>query len=341
MNLRRRHLDESQRALVAARAKEMFEEEARARQEASRARRGERADARAQICAGAPRKAAGEAAKLVNVSPRSVENASRVLKHGAPELVAAVESGKVSVSAAAAVAPLPVEEQRELVAKGPKEVAAAAKAVRAKKAARKKAAPKAAPKSAAHRELVARLRAEPPPDTNGPFRVVVLDPPWPLDATSGRPGWAGPDEEPPMTVEEIRDLDVSEYAHHDAIVWLWAPSTMLGEAFQCLAAWGFTPRTVLCWDKVHPDTGEWLHTRTEHCVVATRGKAVVDLSDQTNLLSAPTKGSRKPELCPGTKVDAFAWSRRDGWRTWLPKAPQPTGGQNAEGTLASGEAGTK
>jgi hypothetical protein len=49
------------------------------------------------------------AAELLNVGKRS---------DGAPELIAAVERGDVSVSAAADVARLPKPEQREIVARG-------------------------------------------------------------------------------------------------------------------------------------------------------------------------------------------------------------------------------
>jgi hypothetical protein len=46
------------------------------------------------------------AAELFNVSERSIQTAGNLLDHGAPELVQAVESGRVSVSAAADVAEL-------------------------------------------------------------------------------------------------------------------------------------------------------------------------------------------------------------------------------------------
>jgi hypothetical protein len=46
------------------------------------------------------------------------ERAETVRRYVAPELVAAVESGRVSVSAAANVATKPTEEKREIVARG-------------------------------------------------------------------------------------------------------------------------------------------------------------------------------------------------------------------------------
>src|SRR5713101_3766846 len=100
VNLRRRHLSESQRAMVAARAKKIFESSARERQ---------RVGGRTKLPANLPE--AGEsrakAAALLNVSARSVENAARVLRDGVPELARAVEEGKIAVSTAATIAEAP------------------------------------------------------------------------------------------------------------------------------------------------------------------------------------------------------------------------------------------
>jgi ParB-like chromosome segregation protein Spo0J len=95
LNLRRRHLSESQRAMVAAKL--------------ARLRDGQRAD----LVEGVP---IGRASALLNVSERSIARAREVMSCGAAELVQAVEHGKVSVSAAADIATQPIEEQRELVA---------------------------------------------------------------------------------------------------------------------------------------------------------------------------------------------------------------------------------
>jgi hypothetical protein len=113
-NLRRRHLSESQRAMVAAKVADMPQ--------------GARTDL-AQISA----KSQPRAAELLNVSRSSLQSAAKVIEHGTPALVAEVDAGTVSVSAAAEVATLPEIEQFELVARGEKEIIARAKELRAAK----------------------------------------------------------------------------------------------------------------------------------------------------------------------------------------------------------------
>lgn len=66
-----------------------------------------------------------EAASMLNVGKRSVERAREVLEDGAPELVATVDQGRVSVSAAADVATLPMAEQSQIVARGERAMVAA------------------------------------------------------------------------------------------------------------------------------------------------------------------------------------------------------------------------
>lgn len=116
-NLCRRHLDEGQRAMVSAKIANMKEG-----RPAKTVPIGTVSEV-AQI-------STAEAAQMMNVSVRSVRRARAVLSRGIPELQAAVETGAVSVNAAATVAYMPVAEQRAVVNQGPAAVMQAAKAAR-------------------------------------------------------------------------------------------------------------------------------------------------------------------------------------------------------------------
>ena len=109
-NLKRRHLSESQRAMVAAKLAKM---------PAHRPADDNSANLRTS-----------DAAAMLNVSERSVETARKVEREGAPELIEAVETGEASVSAAALVVTLPKEEQAEIASMGGRAVAEAAREIR-------------------------------------------------------------------------------------------------------------------------------------------------------------------------------------------------------------------
>jgi hypothetical protein len=132
-NLHRRHLTESQRAMIGQRVKELCSKDASARMVAGKAvddpsahlRQGLKSeDPSAHVRQG---KSASFAAEAVSVSPRLIENAERVVSNGVPELGAAVIGGTVSLGAAVEISKLEPEEQAEVLAEGPefvKEVAA-------------------------------------------------------------------------------------------------------------------------------------------------------------------------------------------------------------------------
>lgn len=100
-NLHRRHLNESQRAMVAARIATL--------------RHG--GDRRSDQAANLPVETQHEAADMLSVGDRSVRSARKVQEHAAPEVAALVDAGKLAVSAAAQLVGRPVEEQREIAAR--------------------------------------------------------------------------------------------------------------------------------------------------------------------------------------------------------------------------------
>ena len=69
-------------------------------------------------------------AKAARISSNTISQIERIQKSAAPELVAAVKSGTISINAAATVASLPLEEQVAAVAGGKKELQQAARQVR-------------------------------------------------------------------------------------------------------------------------------------------------------------------------------------------------------------------
>jgi ParB-like chromosome segregation protein Spo0J len=143
LNLRRRHLSASQRAMIAAGAKDLFEEEARQRQLA-----GKKQDLPINGEGGQSGEAAAQAAELLNVGPATVYKAQTVLKKGAPALQDAVTQGRLSVSAAAELADLPHEEQVATVGQGGKGAREKAKEVRQHRKAKKSPAREAGGKPA-------------------------------------------------------------------------------------------------------------------------------------------------------------------------------------------------
>lgn len=116
-NLKRRHLDASQRSMAAAKLAMEFdkvhppkkEEKAESNGEVDGKKKDEPKEKQVSTLE--------RAAEIMGVSPRSVDSASRVVKSGSTDLQEAVERGDVAVSDAAAVAVLSKAEQNALLAK--------------------------------------------------------------------------------------------------------------------------------------------------------------------------------------------------------------------------------
>ena len=110
-NLHRRHLNESQRAMVAAKIATM--------RPADTLKRGSSGPVPPIGGTDQPK-----AAAMLNVGERSVQRAAIVRDKAVPELQKAVEAGEVSLWSASEVAKQPEEKQREIVMRGEKAVAA-------------------------------------------------------------------------------------------------------------------------------------------------------------------------------------------------------------------------
>jgi len=145
-HLGRRSVSDFQRGVLALRKREILAErrrnalpsEAPAQPDAAQPA----SDAAAVSEAATPLKSREDIAKAARLSSGQVVMIEKIQKQAAPELVAAVKSGTISLNAAAAVATLPAEEQVAAALGGKEELRQAAKRVRETK---KRAKPDDAP----------------------------------------------------------------------------------------------------------------------------------------------------------------------------------------------------
>ncbi len=125
LNLHRRHLDQSQKAMIGRKLKAPLHDEAKKRQATSTG------GTTPQLVENLPQaekgKARDQAAALVGVSGRLIDMADKVVNQVVPELAKAVEEKILPVSTAAKIATLPQEEQRQLIEQGPQVVRKKAK----------------------------------------------------------------------------------------------------------------------------------------------------------------------------------------------------------------------
>jgi N6-adenosine-specific RNA methylase IME4 len=103
-------------------------------------------------------------------------------------------------------------------------------------------------------------------------------------------------------------------------------------AFDVLDAWGFQDKTILTWKKDRMGTGDWLRGQTEHCIMAVRGKPIVELTNQSTSIEGPLRAnSQKPvtfydlveTLCPASGyADLFSrYQHNEKWDCHGDEAP--------------------
>lgn len=297
LNLHRRHLSEGQRGLVAAKLETL-----------KQGRPGKDANLHVSV----PR---AQAAEMLNVSERTVATGAKVRDNAAPELEQAVMSGKASLSAAADVAELPKEEQREIVAKGEREILEAAKRIRQEKA------------EARREENAAKLAAAPPPP-DGKYRVIVIDPPWQMEKIERdvAPNQVAFDY-PTMDADQLRAFPVGEWADDDCHLLCWTTHKHLPLAIELMGAWGFRYVLTMVWHKPGGFQPFGLpQYNCEFVVYARRGSPqFVDTKAFNCCFEAPRREhSRKPDefydvirrVTAGPRIDVFSREERDGFDTW-------------------------
>lgn len=112
------------------------------------------------------------------------------------------------------------------------------------------------------------------------FKTAIIDPPWPYEAASknnklsGYVTQEGNDQYPTLTIEDLKNLPVSDVMDQDeAYVFLWTTSPFIPDALEILKAWNFKYVTTLCWYKnTGLGVGFWFRGCHELVLVAKRAK---------------------------------------------------------------------
>jgi N6-adenosine-specific RNA methylase IME4 len=301
-NLHRRHLTESQRAMVAAKLATL--------------KLGAN-----QHSKGLP---IGRASELLNVGERSAARARGVQQQGDPDLVRAVETGRVKVSVAADIAALPKEEQRALLAKmDAGEIQRAAKEIRDRRFAQRRA------------EWTARTleisKHNSPLRSDRRYAVILADAPWDFEVYDAKSGLdsAANAHYPTMATDEIAALPVADLATRDAVLFMWSTAPHLPEALQVMQSWDFEYVTHMVWVKDKIGLGYWVRNQHELLLIGRRGDMLTPAFENrpSSVFNAARRAhSQKPDeayeiierMYPELpKIELFARGMaRPGWAVW-------------------------
>jgi N6-adenosine-specific RNA methylase IME4 len=91
----------------------------------------------------------------------------------------------------------------------------------------------------------------------GHFGTILADPPWRF---SNRTGKMAPEHRrlsryTTMSMQEIMDLPVCDFALPQSHLYLWVPNALIKYGLDVMESWGFTYKTNLVWYKIRKDGG--------------------------------------------------------------------------------------
>lgn len=306
LNVKRRHLNSSQCALVGSEALPLFEAEAK-----ERMRKGGGSGPSGRQKVATPSRAAAQAAAAVGTNRQYVTDMTKI-KQSSPHLVARVRDGELTVPDAKLIAGRTKEEQGALLEKLDSGEARSAKE---------------ALRQLSRESRLEELSAASQPLSMGRrYPVILADPPWQYDDANSR--GAAEDHYPTMSNDDIYSLPVAEHATKDAVLFLWATSALLPEALRAMESWGFTYKASAIWVKSRIGLGHWFRIRHEFILVGVRGAMVPPSTKDRpdSVITADiTEHSRKPDeihklierMWPTlSRLELFARRPRKGWDVW-------------------------
>lgn len=155
------------------------------------------------------------------------------------------------------------------------------------------------------------------------YQTIVIDPPWPIKKIlrDDRPK-QNIFSYPVMSIEEIKDIDISSIAAPACHIYLWVTQKYLPIGFELLEHWGFKYQCLLTWVKnVGFTPFSWMYS-TEHVLFGHRGGLeLLQKGLRLDFRAKVREHSRKPEefyelvkkASPGPRIDFFSREKREGF----------------------------
>jgi len=163
-------------------------------------------------------------------------------------------------------------------------------------------------------------------DAGKHFGCIYGDPPWPYDRNYANKMGSAHKFYSSMSLDEIKELPVSQLAAKSAQLHLWTTGSFLFEARDVLEAWGFEYKSSFVW--VKPGVlGAGYYWRGSHeiLLLGVRGscpfrdrshRSWVELPRSIHSAKPPHVRKLIESVSPGPRLELFARATAPGWTTW-------------------------
>ena len=165
------------------------------------------------------------------------------------------------------------------------------------------------------------------------YKIIYADPPWSYNDKMSGHSFSLDHEYETQSKNWIENLPVEQLVDKDSVLFMWAVSPLLPEAFEVMKAWGFKYKTVaFVWSKEHKsgkkvsNLGRWTMGNVEVCLLGVKGKNQRIRRNIKQLVEAERKRhSAKPSIVRERivelmgdipRIELFAREKVEGWHAW-------------------------
>ena len=114
---------------------------------------------------------------------------------------------------------------------------------------------------------------------SGKYHVLYADPPWNLSDNRKEGMEHREHSYPCMDTQSICELKIIDLRADPSVLFLWATSPMIEDAFRVLNAWGFQYKAQFIWDKVKHNMGHYNSVRHELLLICTKGSYLPEINE--------------------------------------------------------------